>query len=465
MNIANLLNRRDPLKRAFVALEDGMEDVLKEEFLLPPESVAPDEHHAQAEDFADELEPVEAVQEPAPAEQQEDAPVERIGPHAQHRLAAYASFEEAQARTREDLARIGESIASLVASQHMGREFLNDCYAEIHRANELENANAAFAAENRRLSERADKLERLRARYDQLVEVLKTREARLLAENETMRETIGELRLELVEARNLIARMESQQGELQTALAARTTEAERYLREAEVLREKSISLSVELDLAQKKQSESRRRAEELSAMHASDSARLSEIMGKLVAEESESARLQKSNDALEAKLVEANENAARLAAELSDRDRRHQSENHALRAEVQSLNARLQSAASEQRETLDTVATLRSRISDLETDKQVLEKRLSVQVRDVEAERRALAEGSSPAANDDRHHQETARMQAEITELRATIKRLRRTDVAQHPASKRAKAKEGAAVERVELTAADAEIATQVAAE
>ena len=44
MNLANILTRRDPLKRAFVTLEDGMEDVLKGELFLPSEmsSVADD---------------------------------------------------------------------------------------------------------------------------------------------------------------------------------------------------------------------------------------------------------------------------------------------------------------------------------------------------------------------------------------------------------------------------------------
>jgi chromosome segregation ATPase len=113
---------------------------------------------------------------------------------------------------------------------------------------ELENANAAFAAENRRLTDRLDKLEKLRARYDQLVEVLKRREQKLLAEGQAARETLGALRLEVVEARNTISRSESLHGELQSALAARGNDAERFMREVEILREKNVSLSVELDL-------------------------------------------------------------------------------------------------------------------------------------------------------------------------------------------------------------------------
>ena len=37
MNLANILTRKSTMKRAFVALESDMDDILKEEFLLPAE--------------------------------------------------------------------------------------------------------------------------------------------------------------------------------------------------------------------------------------------------------------------------------------------------------------------------------------------------------------------------------------------------------------------------------------------
>ena len=37
MNLANILTRKSPMKRAFVTLESGMDDVLTEEFMLPEE--------------------------------------------------------------------------------------------------------------------------------------------------------------------------------------------------------------------------------------------------------------------------------------------------------------------------------------------------------------------------------------------------------------------------------------------
>jgi chromosome segregation ATPase len=191
---------------------------------------------------------------------------------------------------------------------------------------------------------------------------------------------------------------------------------ERLAREAEILREKITGLTVERDLAQKKQAETRRRSEELSAMHASDSARLAEILARLVAEESESARLQKLNDALEAKLIDANESAARLTAEARERDRHHQAEKLALREEVKALNDRLQGAANQHREIIAHMNETQARNNELEADRSVLDKKLET----LETE---LGEARRPQGAD---ATETGQMRKQIADLQATVARLKR---------------------------------------
>ena len=56
-----------------------------------------------------------------------------------------------------------------------------------------------------------------------------------MQETETLRESLSAARLEIIEARNLAARMETSHGEAQIALAAKSAEAERLLRENEML--------------------------------------------------------------------------------------------------------------------------------------------------------------------------------------------------------------------------------------
>lgn len=417
MSLTSMLSRKDPLKRAFVTLDDGMTDILKEEFFLPPEIEADmaAEHAGSADDPAGDRD--DAGRQPLPSD--------RISPHTQDRLSRHAAVDEANIRTSEELNRIGDALASIVSANRMGRDLLNDYHADIHRANEFENANAAYAAENRRLGERVDKLERLRARYDQLVDVLKRREAKLLADAEDLRESVATAKLELVEAQTGIARSESLNGELRAALSSRTSEAERYMRNAELLREKNVGLTLDLELANKKQAEWRRKADELAAMHASDTARLAELTARLSVEGSETVRLQKLADAIEAKFVDANESAARLAGEMTERDKRYQSENGALKSEIQTLNARLQTAAGEHRDALSEASALRSRIADLESEKQIMDQKHGDLRGELENERRqnaAAMAGGQDEAGPPQSQPEAVRR--EIAELRATVERL-----------------------------------------
>jgi DNA repair exonuclease SbcCD ATPase subunit len=428
MNLVNILTRRDPLKRAFVTLEDGMTDILNEEFLLPPEPVSAGSHDGDAHLLSNLEEAAGEVDDTAHLAQV-DEQTDRITPHTRSRLASHAAFDEARIRTSQELGRIGEALNAILATQNAGREFVEDCYADIHRANELEVANAAFAAENRRLTERADKLEKLRTRYDQLIDVLKRREAKLMQEAEAMREQLGILKLDAVEARNAVVRSDSQIAELQSALAARTNEAERYMRDAEMLREKNVGLALDLDLAQKRQAESRRKHEDLAAAHAADLARLSEVTARLSSEENEAARLQKLNDALESKLVEASETGAQLATELAERDRRYQSETTSLRNEVQALNGRLQVTIGDHRDSTVAANDLRSKLSDVEAEKLILEKKYAALTSELEKERRLYAAHTNfGGTKDSVVENHAAPTHVEIAALQQTASQLRMRD-------------------------------------
>lgn len=428
MNLVNILTRRDPLKRAFVTLEDGMTDILNEEFLLPPEPATaaahdPDDHLLSSLEKA-----AGDVDEPSEPAAFVDEPADRLTPHTRSRLASHAAFDEARVRASQELGRIGEALNNILAAQNANREFVEDCYADIHRANELEVANAAYAADNRRLTERAEKLEKLRTRYDQLIDVLKRREAKLLQEAEALREQVGALKLDAVEARNAVARGDSQIAELQSALAARTSEADRYMRDAEMLREKNVGLALDLDLAQKRQAESRRKHDDLAAAHAADLARLGEMTARLASEENESARLQKLNDALESKLVEASENGAQLASELAERDRRYQSETTSLRNEVQALNVRLQGTISEHRDAAVAANDLRSKLSDVEAEKLILERKYAALTSELEKERRLYAAHTGVGLKEPATETPVAPPKSEIAALQQTASQLRLRD-------------------------------------
>ena len=423
MNIANILTRKSTMKRALVTLESGMDDVLNEEFMLSAEALeeldnAGNDQDAQEEEWEDVQTTTDGetdLEEASPVEEN----TERLTAHTQNRLADLAALDQVRNGTQDQLSQIGSALANLVSAHHLSRDFLNDCYADIRRANELEIMAAGLSSENRKLEDRVEKLEKLRGRYDQLIEVLKRRENKLLIEAENLRETLGSAKLETVEARNAISRVEFAQGELHAVLAAKTSEAERFMRENELLREKNMNLALDLDKALQRQAETRRKFEDLSAVHASETGMMAKIMARLAGEEKEAARLQKLADALEAKLLEANENVANSARDMSEREELYQSENHALKSEIQSLMSKLHADATDQSEAAAEMKALHARLSELESEKLFAERKSAELLAEMESERARLTS---------LHEQQAKGLRRQIDELSKTVDRLRREE-------------------------------------
>lgn len=421
MNLANILTRKSTMKRAFVTLESDMDDILKDEFLLPAGMEASD---ADGETPGEQAE--EAGWEPAmepefaagqdESQSGEEAPMERMTAHAQGRIADIAAFEEARTTMHEQLDVIGEALAKIQSSHRIDREFLDDCYADVRRANELEYAGAALSSENRKLTDRLEKLEKLRGRYEQLAEVLKRREAKLLAEAEQMREELASSRIEAIDARGIASRAEMAQSDMHTALAAKSSEAERFMRESELLREKNIGLSLDLDKALQRQAETRRKFEDLSSLHTGESARMAKMAAKLASEEKEANRLQQVSDSLEQKLIEADEAAAHFNREMDEREDIYQSELHALRTEVQSLVSRVQAGVSEQNETTTEIAALNARLTESDTLRVFAERKLADTIAEMQTEK---------ARQSSLHERQVKEMLAKIEELNRTVASLR----------------------------------------
>lgn len=424
MNLANILTRksdRKSMKRAFVELESDMDDILREEFLLPPEMQVPaeiegefEQHAADApEEWTTEMEVATAVQDEPAAE---DMPAERMTPHAQGRLTDIAAFEEARTLMQQQLEVIGSALAEIQSSNHLGRDFLDDCYAEVRRASELEHAAASLTSENRRLSDRVEKLEKLRGRYEQLIDVMKRRETKLHGEVDQMREELGAAKLEAVEARSAAARAEMAQNDMHTTLASRSSEAERNMRENELLREKNVSLALDLDKALQRQAETRRKFEDLSSLHASETARIAKMTAKLASEEKEAARLQQLADSLEQKLIEANEAIAAFSREMEEREELYQSELQALRAEIQNLVSRIQAGVSDQTETAAEITALTARLNEAESQKAFAERKLADVMAEMQTERARQAS---------LHERQVNEMLAKIENLNRTVAMLR----------------------------------------
>jgi len=430
------LKRTDKLDKAFEDLQSDMMDALQENIdRLPFESLDAETAAAGPQNGAASIPVEDGEAERIYLEETPEAEsMKRLTAHAQNRLAVLASFEDLHQGSLDQLQTIGSMLAEVITSHHLTHEFLNGIHPEIHRANEMELTNATLTADNRKLSDQLHDLTKKLQEQESALANLQRRELTLQQDKETLRIALSAAKLQTVEASNALARSEAERGELAKSLATRTVEAEKRLRENEILREKQVNLSIDLDKAHKREAEARRKYEEISAIHASENARYTETLAALAKSEKEILRLQKSLESAQIKQEETAEALRSLEADSDAETKRNLAETRGLRSEIQNLNSRLEAAAAEMVEATDEIARLKEALNSAEAEKQIAEKQLALLKSEQDDQRRPLAAAdgdmskngdvSSGQFEADIHKQESDELRAEISKLAAEIKKL-----------------------------------------
>lgn len=365
----NFFSRKDPLEKALVNLDDEMENAFNE-------IISSDDAEKTTVEVAESeitVEDAETVLEPLALASQQDA---GLSLNAQTRMAAFRAFDESHRAAREELFKIGQAFAAVIANHSHGRSFLDDCVADIARISDLEHANAKLGSENRQLSEQVDKLERLRERQEVVIESHRGREAKIAQEFEVLRSGLNEARLEAVETKSQLASLESLRSEMQLQITAQTVDIERLNREVESLREKNVVLRLDVDMSQQKSTEYRRKLDETQSLLSVESAHANDSSTRLGIAETELLRLQKQNDSLESRLAEATSSLHTAEQELSDRDRRYNTELQCLRSETAQLSARLQTSKADQADKQSQLNLLETRLNEVEAERRILEHKL-----------------------------------------------------------------------------------------
>ena len=445
MNFMGLMKRGEKVDKAFEELQDEMAEALDESlFMEDIEPTAEATEEAEASDSLEDnlisVEELLAGDEDAEPEESEPIdenvpPARRLTSHTQNRLAALASFDELYHDAQQCLQEINAKVAEVTTSHHLTREFFNIIHSDIHRANEQEFTNATLMAENRKLLDQLHEAGRRQQERDNAVEMLQYRETALLQDKENLRNALSAAKLELVEATNTISRNESELGDLVKTLSTRTVEAERRLRENEVLREKHVNLSIDLDNALKREAEARRKLDEISTIHANEASRYSELLATLAKSEKEVMRLQKVHEGAQMKQAEMLEAARNADAERDSEAQRAAAEMRGLKAEIQNLQSRLEFAADERAETANDVARLKVQLSDALAERQVAEQKLAALRKENESDKLHLSAASanisqlslqqaSEQMQLDIHKQECEDLRAEIATLNDRIKEL-----------------------------------------
>jgi len=362
-------------------------------------------------------------------------PVRRLTSHTQSRMAALSSFDGLFRDAKPHFEEISAKLSEIASTHQLTFEFFHILHADILRANELELANLNLTAEQKSLSDKLNDLSRKQYERESMVEALQQREASLVQDGEALRSALAAARLELVEAANTNAKNEAEFGDLTNTLAAATVEADRRARENRQLREKNVSLSIDLEKALKREDEARHRLDAFSTLHANEAARNSEMLGALGKSEKEATRLHTALEATQAKLSELTETARIMEADKAAELERSRAEIRGLRSEIQNLNSRLEHASNANSEASAEIARLKLQWSDAVAEKQVADERLAALTKEAETDKLNLSkitanfsQLSLQRASDqiqlDIRRQECEDLRAEIASVNARIREL-----------------------------------------
>ena len=443
MNLRSLINRDDKMERAFEELQADMAEAFDESLVdLEGQSPSGNDSVSETNFKPDAVDPRSgeegpAVELPEVADAVADGPdtALRLTSYTQSRLATLNSYSEIYHAAQEHLQQITAKLSEVTTSNQLTHQFLNILHADIHRANELELANLGLIAEQRKLTEQLQDAGRKHQEHENAVEAFRQREAGLVQDREALRAALSAARLELIEAANTIARNEAQLGDLVKTLSARTIEAERRLHENEALREKQVSVSIELDKALKREAETRRRLDEVSTIQSNEAARLTELLDAHSKSEKEVLRLQKSLEGAQTKQSEMMEAASVVEADREAAVAQNLAETRGLRSEIESLQSRLELAANEHDEAVHEIAKLKAQLSDAVAEKQVVDERLAALMKENEDDKKNLSVASANLSQLSLQHaseqiqldirkQECEDLRAEIASLNDQIKEL-----------------------------------------
>ncbi|RWA69706.1 hypothetical protein EN836_30915 [Mesorhizobium sp. M1C.F.Ca.ET.193.01.1.1] len=425
MNFKSLIKRAENVDKEFQELQSDLAEAFEE-------CLAADEQTSLEDDAAADA---AASEEDPPGEAQTEAAASRLTPHTQTRLAALEAVADLFRDGQGHLEEIETRLAEIATAHQMTRDILNVLHRDALRANELELENAALGAEHKTMSEQLLDAARKQRERDGAAEAWQQREASLVQDRESLREALAAVRLEMVEMGNESARREAEFGEIVKTLTAKTVEADKRAAENKLLREKQVGLSVDLEQAQKREAEARHKFDEFAATHATETARIAELMAQLGNHEKEEARLQKALETTQAKLAEVTETASIAESDGAAELARSQAELRGLRSEIQDLQSRLEQASNDKTEAAAETIRLKARLNDAETERQIAEERLAVLRDESEAAKKNLSvvstnlsqlslQQASEQIQLDIQKQECEDLRAEIVTLNARIQEL-----------------------------------------
>lgn len=422
MKLASLFRKQDGSDHAMDMLGDELENELdlmvSMDLGVPPVDMIHEDGSVSGEPVAI---PDGGVDEAASVE---TGP--RLTSYAQSRLATLTTFQEMQLDVADDLKAVTAALARLGAATSQTREFISSTHASIHRANELELGNAALLSENRKLHQQVEQVKRLRSQHETLTEAFRRKEMRHEEEAHELKAEITSVRGELQESRDSLSSVEAERAVLLGELSTKSAMADRNARENELLREKQIGLTHELEHAERRAGEMERKVDELTAINSAQTGQIADLRSRLSTSEKEAFQLQKQYDTASARLGEAQDALTAAETEMDNGKKHHAAETQRLKGEIETLKARADVSTKAQLQASDEIGALKQKLAMLEADKAQVEERLRIARTELEDERAQHSTITAQASESDLQNESVAIMlearNQEVEELRREMK-------------------------------------------
>jgi hypothetical protein len=279
-------------------------------------------------------------------------------------LAALAAFENEMRTASASLDAMDTTLAAIGAAHETASRFLGNLRAGVLRANDLEEANVALSAENRRLSERLEQAKHLQSQHESADEVNRRRIELLVKDYEEAKVALGKTQIELIAIRDALNDTDAEKTALIYELATKSTSVERLSRENELLRQKFLSQQIANNELEQRYSELERKLDELSSIRKGEMAETSELRMRFDNTEKEYRRLQKQSDHSQVRLTETQERIMTLEADLDELRDRHGAMSERFWSEGEILKAKLESATRKNITDADEIAALKLQVAD-----------------------------------------------------------------------------------------------------
>lgn len=279
-------------------------------------------------------------------------------------LAALAAFEGEMRASTAGLEVLDTTLAAIGAAHETANRLLGSLRSGVLRANDFEEANAAFSSENRRLSEQLEQAKHTQSQLESAEEASKRRIELLIRDYDEVKIALGRSQIEAIEIRDALAEADNEKTTLIYELATKTTTVDRYARENELLRQKCINQQISLAAVEQRHSELEMKLNETVAIRKAETAEMATLRMRHDNTEKECRRLQKQSELSQVRFAESQERMMTLEADLEDLQNCRLATNERFRAEAEVMKAKLETAVRKSIAEADEIAALKRQLGD-----------------------------------------------------------------------------------------------------